>query len=258
MCVPVAVAAALGGAQAISGIKNQNRAHRAQVAAVNRSNAIARQQYLNDIQISAYNDQRKLQVYEAQLKADSASRANYYKQKELNQTEATRAVAARDQEFQEKVTEQMFASQANIAKAIQAQGTVLAGQQSGQSMMLELMEAERAYGFEQAQLDATIFDEAKSYAIDKYGIDLDQYSADQTAQNNISQSAMFAPTASFKTIRPLKQNAPEKPSPLGPILAGITTTISMGTALGGKDYFRDAISGGDWGWKPSTPKGPTN
>jgi len=250
MCAPLAVAAALGGAQAISGIQNQNRAHRAQVDAVNRSNAMARQKYLNDIQISAYNDQRKLQVYEAQLKADSASRANYYKQRDLNQVEATRALAAADQELQEKITEQMFESQANLAKSIEAQGTVLAsGQPSGQSMLLELTQAERELGFEQAQIDATIFDATKSYGINKYGIDLDQYSADTTAKNNISQSAMFAPTASFKTIRPIKQKAPEKPSALGPILAGITTTVGMGTALGGESFWADKFN--DW-----FPKGP--
>ena len=143
MCAPLAVAAALGGAKAISGIQEQNRAHRAQVDAVNRSNAMARQKYLNDTMISAYNDQRKLQVYEAQLKADSASRQAYYKQRDLNQVEATRALAAADQELQEKITEQMFESQANLAKSIEAQGTVLAsGQPSGQSMLLELTQAE--------------------------------------------------------------------------------------------------------------------
>ena len=238
MCAPLAVAAALGGAKAISGIQEQNRAHRAQVDAVNRSNAMARQKYLNDTMISAYNDQRKLQVYEAQLKADSASRQAYYKQRDLNQVEADRAIAAADQELQEKITEQMFESQANLAKSIEAQGTVLAsGQPSGQSMLLELTQAERELGFEQAQIDATIFDATRSYGIDRYGIDLDQYSADTSARNSITQSALVAPTASFQTIKPIKQNAPKKPSILGPILGGITTTVGMGTAIGGEGYW---------------------
>ena len=74
MCEPtLIISAALGGAQAITGIQEQNRAHRAQVDAVNRSNVMARQKYIHDIQISAYNDQRKLDVFEAQLAADSAS-----------------------------------------------------------------------------------------------------------------------------------------------------------------------------------------
>ena len=132
----------------------------------------------------------------------------------------------------------MFASQANLAKAIQAQGTVLAsGMAAGQSMMLELTQAERELGFEQAQIDATIFDATRSYGIDRYGIDLDQYSADTGARNSITQSALVAPTASFQTIKPIKQNAPKKPSILGPILGGVTTTIGMGSAIGGEGYW---------------------
>ena len=249
MCGPLAIGIAMGGAQAITGIQEQNRQHRAQVDAVNRSNAMARQKYLNDIQISAYNDQQKLNVFEAQLDADTASTQAYYKQLEINQVEANRAVAAADQELQEKITEQMFSSQANIAKAIQAQGTVLAGNMaSGQSMMLELSQAEREFGFEQAQIDATIFDASRAYGLSRYGIDLDKYSADTSAMNNIQTSAVMSPTASFQTIRPIKQNAPSKPSILGPILGGATTAISGASALGGKDYFKTGFSGGGWGW----------
>tara|TARA_B100001250_G_scaffold88190_1_gene72968 strand:- start:7 stop:753 length:747 start_codon:yes stop_codon:yes gene_type:complete len=247
MCNPLAVGIAMGGAQAISGIQEQNRAHRAQVDAVNRSNAMARQKYLNDIQISAYNDQRKLDVFDAQLAADTASQQAFYKQKEINQIEANRALQAAEQELSEKLTEQMFASQANLAKAIQAQGTVLAGEMvSGQSMMLELSQAERELGFEQAQIDATIFDATRSYGIDRYGIDLDQYAADTGARNSITQSALVAPSASFKTIRPIKQNAPKKPSILGPILGGITTGIGVASGIGGKDYIKTGLSGGGW------------
>ena len=251
MCNPLAVGIAMGGAQAISGIQEQNRAHRAQVDAVNRSNAMARQKYINDIQISAYNDQQKLNVFDAQLKADVASQEAYFKQKEINQIEANRAVEAADKELQEVLNEQMFASQANLAKAIQAQGTVLAGNMaSGQSMMLELSQAEREFGFEQAQIDATIFDASRAYGLSRYGIDLDKYSADTSAMNNIDTAAHMAPTASFQTIRPIKQNAPKKPSILGPILGGVTTAISGASALGGKDYFKNALkpNGTGWGW----------
>ena len=70
---------------AVTGIAEQNRRHRAQVDAVNRSNQIARQKYLNDITISAYNDQRKGEVFTAQLKADAASRQAFFRQREINQ-----------------------------------------------------------------------------------------------------------------------------------------------------------------------------
>ena len=39
------------------------------------------------------------------------------------------------------------------------------------------------------------------------------------------------------TQRPIEQKAPPKPSPLGPILSGITTGLGAATALGGEDYF---------------------
>jgi len=250
MCNPLAIGAVLGGTQAITGIAEQNRQHRNQVAAVNRSNAMARQKYLNDIQISAYNDQRKGDVFEAQLKADAASRSAYYKQKEINQAEATRALTASDQKLQERITEQMFESQANLAKAIQAQGTVMAsGQQSGQSMLLTLDQAERDFGYKQAQIDATVYDATKNYGIERYGINLDQFSADTRALNQITTTAAVAPGASFKTIRPIKQEAPSKPSILTPILGGFSTALSTAGTLGGENYFKDSWNSGDWGWK---------
>ena len=54
MCTVMAMSIGMGAAQAVTGIAEQNRAHRAQVDAVNRSNAMARQKYLNDITISAF------------------------------------------------------------------------------------------------------------------------------------------------------------------------------------------------------------
>ena len=241
MCNPLAIGLALGGAQTVSGINEQNRQHRAQVDAVNRQNNMARQKYLNDITISAYNDQQKLNVYAAQLAADAASKEAYYQQREINQIEANRATEAAQQELAEKINKAQFESQTNLAKSIQAQGTVLAsgGAAQGQSLMLMLQQAERELGFEQAQIDATVFDATKNYGLQQFGIDMDLYSADTTAANNISTSAILAPTASFMTIRPEKIKAPKKPSPLGPILSGITTTLGVGTSLGGEDYFSE-------------------
>ena len=241
MCEPTLIAIAVGAGTAVSTRQEQMRQHRAQVDAVNRSNAMARQKYINDIQISAYNDQRKLDVFEAQLAADSASQANFHKQQDINAIEASRAVNAADQELNEKITEAMFESQANLAASIQAQGTVLAGMQSGQSMMLELQQAERELGFESAQIDATVFDATKAYGISQFGIDLDKFSADTAAANSISVSAAVSPTASFKTLKPIMQQAPRRPSKLGPILGGISTAFSTGSAIGGEGYWKDTL-----------------
>ena len=228
MCEAVTLGIISGVAQAGAGIIQQNAAHRNAVAQVNRSNAIARQKYLNDITISAFNDQRKGEVFTAQLQADAASRQAYYKQKEINQLEANRSSETAQQELREKVTEAMFKSQEGLAKAIEAQGTVLAsGQQAGQSMMLQLADVERQMGFKNAQLNASVFDATKAFGIKQFGVDLDQYGADTRAYNSISTTAAIAPSASFKTIRPIEQAPPEKPSILGPLLGGISTGIGV-------------------------------
>lgn len=228
MCEAVTLGIISGVAQAGAGIIQQNAAHRNAVAQVNRSNAIARQKYLNDITISAFNDQRKGEVFTAQLQADAASRQAYYKQREINQLEANRSSETAQQELREKVTEAMFKSQEGLAKAIEAQGTILAsGQQAGQSMMLQLADVERQMGFKNAQLNASVFDATKAFGIKQFGVDLDQYGADTRAYNSISTTAAIAPSASFKTVRPIKQAPPEKPSILGPLLGGISAGVGV-------------------------------
>ena len=228
MCEATTLAIISASAQAGAGMIQQNAAHRNAVAQVNRSNAIARQKYLNDITISAFNDQRKGEVFTAQLQADAASRQAYYRQKEINQLEANRSSETAQQELREKVTEAMFKSQEGLAKAIEAQGTILAsGQQAGQSMMLQLADVERQMGFKNAQLNASVFDATKAFGIKQFGVDLDQYGADTRAYNSISTTAAIAPSASFKTIRPIEQAPPEKPSILGPLLGGIASGVGV-------------------------------
>ena len=232
MCEAVTLGIISGVAQAGAGIIQQNAAHRNAVAQVNRSNAIARQKYLNDITISAFNDQRKGEVFTAQLQADAASRQAYYKQREINQLEANRSSETAQQELREKVTEAMFKSQEGLAKAIEAQGTILAsGQQAGQSMMLQLADVERQMGFKNAQLNASVFDATKAFGIKQFGVDLDQYGADTRAYNSITTTAAVAPSASFKTIRPIEQAPPEKPSILGPLLGGIASGVGVYGAI---------------------------
>tara|TARA_R100000149_G_C5873105_1_gene136900 strand:- start:1142 stop:1858 length:717 start_codon:yes stop_codon:yes gene_type:complete len=233
MCEPsIVIGSIIGAGQAITGVAEQNRRYRAQVDAVNRSNAIARQKYLNDVQISAFNDQRKGEVFTAQLKADAASRERFFRQREINQIEANRASESAQAELREKVTESMFKSQEALAKAIQAQGKILtSGAQEGQSLSLMLDDAERQMGMEEAQLNASIFDATRSYGLKQFGVQLGQYSSDVSAMNQITTSAAVAPTASFKTIKPIMQNPPEKPSALGPILGGFAAGVGAYAGL---------------------------
>ena len=244
MCEPtLLISAAMGGMKAISGIQEQNRAHSAQVAAVDRSNAMARQKYINDLNIASHNDQLKGRKFEAELKAAAAEKTAFYKQKAINQISANQASTAEQMKLNEKIKSAQFESQANLAKSIRAQGTVLAsGMQAGQSMLLEVNQAERELGFEQAQIDASIFDATRAFGIAQYGIDLDQYSADQASANSLSGGPTMAPSASFAPIEPIKQARPSKPSILGPILGGISTGLSTGTTLGGESYWSEKLS----------------
>ena len=237
MCDPVMIGIAVGGATTITGISEQNRAHRNAVAQVNRQNAMAKQNYLNQITMSAWKDQEKLRVFDAQLEADSASKAAYYKQLAINQTTADNASAAEEKVLNEKITKAMFDSQANLAQSIQAQGTVLAsGMNAGQSMLLELQQAERELGFEQAQIDASLLDATKAFGVAQYGIDLDLYSANNTAMGNIKTQAVVTPTASFMTVRPSEIPKPSKPSILGPILSGVTAGLGAYSFAGGTGF----------------------
>ena len=247
MCEPTLIfSAAVGGAKAISGIQEQNRLHQAQKAAVARENAIARQDYLNKIQISAHNDQRKLQVYKAQLEALSASKAAYYKQRDLNQQEASRASMKAQEELQNKIEEAAFTDQTNLVEQIKAQGTVLAsGMSPGQSMLLEMQDTERSLGFAQAQLENELTNYNQAFHSQQYEIALSQHSADNIAMGQIDPGPGIAPTASFMTIKPLKKIAPKKPSALGPILSGITTAVGIygNTGYEGRTLFGKDTSG---------------
>ena len=236
MCAPAAaVGVVMGGLSMVSGIMNQNRQHQAQVDAVNRSNAIAKQQYVNQVAINKHNDQEKGRVFEAKLKSDEIAKTNYYKQKDINQASADQAKAAEQLKMDEKVTDALFQSQTNLVAMVQAQGTAAAGETVGQSYELELAQAEREFGFEQAQVDATIFSANREFGLAQYGIDLDKYSADTNAWNNLPAEPL-TPRASMGPASPMYQGAPKKPSILGPILGGISSGLGAYSGVGGQGF----------------------
>tara|TARA_Y100001963_G_scaffold50087_1_gene70147 strand:+ start:392 stop:1147 length:756 start_codon:yes stop_codon:yes gene_type:complete len=238
MCEPTLIAVALGAGQAITGIQEQNRQHSAQVAAVDRQNTMARQNYINELNIASHKDQLRGRQYEAELKEAALAKTAYNRQLQINQESASNADVSEQMKLNEKITKAMFESQANLVAAIRAQGSVLAsGMAPGQSMLLELQQAERELGFEQAQIDASIFDATRAYGIASFGIDLDQYSADTQAYNNLDRGPVFAPSASFAPVEPMKISRPSKPSILGPILSGVSTGLSTYSAVGGEFNF---------------------
>ena len=69
------LSAVVGGFQAISNVQEQNRQHQAAVDKVNRENEMARQEYLSKIQIAANKDQRKAQIFKAQLESAASEKS---------------------------------------------------------------------------------------------------------------------------------------------------------------------------------------
>ena len=236
MCEPVSIA--LGVASAAGGMMQAKAQHNAAKAAAQRQNQINELNYRNNLNIAKARDQAKLSDYDRKLAAAAAAQTALAQQKQLNVQERNRASIAAQQKLQEAGTEIAFEQQAAIAKQIQAQGTVLASQQSGQSMLLSLMETERALGFEDAQLRASMVDANKAYRIQEYGFNLDQYTADVVAMNRLP-AAPVNPIASFA---PIKEPEVQGPSGLG-LMGGMLSAAAGGAAMGYGSAR--AIQGGD-------------
>ena len=237
MCNPVAIGIALGATQAVTGIAQQNAAWANQRNAVLRSNHMATSKYANELTIAEYNDKLKGRVFEKELNADAAAQTELNLLKQRNQIEANRASEAAQVSANEKLAEQAFKSQENLAKSIQAQGEILAsGAPAGNSLGALLQGAEREFGFEQAQIDASQDSVTRAYAIEQYGIDLDKYSADIAAINQTKSIATHK-QASYEPIKPIMQAVPKKPSILGPIISGITTGLGAYNFAGGTFSF---------------------
>jgi hypothetical protein len=237
MCEPTLIAISLGAAQAVTGIAQQNAAWANQRNAVLRSNHMATTKYANELTIAEYNDKLKGLVFEKELNADAAAQTELAAIRQNNQISADQASTAAQIAANEKLAEQAFKSQENLAKSIQAQGEVLAsGAPAGNSLGALLQGAEREFGFEQAQIDASQDSVTRAYAIEQYGIDLDKYSADIAAINQTKSIATHK-QASYEPIKPIMQEVPKKPSILGPILSGITTGLGAYNFAGGTFSF---------------------
>ena len=252
MCNPVAIGIALGATQAVTGIAQQNAAWANQRNAVLRSNHMATTKYANELTIAEYNDKLKGLVFEKELNADAAAQTELAAIRQNNQISADQASTAAQIAANEKLAEQAFKSQENLAKSIQAQGEVLAsGAPAGNSLGALLQGAEREFGFEQAQIDASQDSITRAYAIEQYGIDLDKYSADIAAINQTKSIATHK-QASYEPIKPIMQAVPKKPSILGPIISGLTTGLGAYHFTGGTFNF----GGGTYGTGiPSNPAG---
>ena len=237
MCNAVAVGIVSGVGQAAGGIMQAKARHQAAVASAQSQTQINELNYQNQLNIAKQKDKLKLAQQQRQLQAYTAARDALSRQRELNQQEATRASVAAQQALREKITEVSFESIDNLSKKIQAQGTVLATQQSGQSMLLSLMDQERTLGLLSAQANASITDANKAYVLQQYGNKLDKYTADIMAINRLP-GAPAAQSASFGPVRMPEASAP---SGLG-LMGGMFSAVAggLGTGIDTASSFKTA------------------
>ena len=226
---------------AISAIGTGMAEHQSQMAAYNakraeviRSNMLAQQKFDHETLLIAKKEKEKGQIFEAQKEAAANAQTALAEQQRANQLAQINASEANQLQLQEKITERAFETQANLIAKVQAQGTTLAsGMNAGQSMLLELGQADRELGMKQAAIDASIFDATKASALTEYGIALDHYSADNKAQSQLPALPSFAPTAELSQVAPIFQSGPTKPSMLGPAIKGFTAGFKTYTTLEG-------------------------
>jgi len=244
MCEPISMGTAIAlsaGSAAVSFAGSAMTAvgqHRAQQAAVARSNAMAQQQYQQELRIAAQRDREKGNVYKANLEANTAAKNAYYAQLSANQTEATRALVSADHKLEEKRTTAAFEVQRQMAQAIQSQGTVLSAGKSGQSSLLQAMDAERTLGYEMAEIEQTLYDARRASNIEKQGILLDQYSADVAAWNGLPANPL-SPEASLLPVKPIMASGPSSLA-----LAGALTSGAMGAVQSGFGTYGDLKAAG--------------
>ena len=230
MCHPLAIAA--GAVQAVGGIMQAKAQHRAAKAAADRQNYINELTYKDQMNQAKSADQMKAQQYTRELEAHAAAVSAVNKQREINQLERTRVSVAAQQALNEKTTEAAFRAEEKMITQIQAQGTVLASsQQSGQSMLLALMDTERELGRAEAQINRSLGDANKQYRISEYGFSLDQYSANNKAMGMLPGS----PVAQIASFAPIKKPKVEGPSKLG-LMGATFSAIGGGIGTGFSTY----------------------
>ena len=230
MCEPISVGAAIGALSFAGSAMSSVGQHQAQQAAVARSNAIAQQQYQQELQIAAARDREKGRTYKAELKSATAAKNAYYAQLTANQAEATRALSAESQQLAEKRTTAAFQQQVNIANIVKSQGAVLASGKAGQSFLMQAMDAERQFGFEQAQIEQTLYDAGRASGIAQEGILLGQSSANMAAWNNLPADPL-APEASLLPVKPIMAKGPSGLALAGNLVSAAASSYATGYQL---------------------------
>lgn len=227
MCEPIS----MGILSAATGAMGAVGQHQAQQAAVNRQNQIQQQEYQRQLQITERNDRIAKDKHAADLKAHATAQNDVLRQQEANQLEANRAKQAASRQLKEKQTEVAFERQANLAQKIQATGQILSTGRTGQSMLLETLQAERELGTQAAMMEQSLFDANAAYGNEIFGVNMRHWGADNDANNSLPPTPT-AQGASFIPNKPIKAQGPSGLSLMagigGAVMGGVSTYRSFG------------------------------
>ena len=197
MCLPAVAAPAVAMATQIGGLA---------ISAVGTVAGIAQAQQSANMQAAQYRQQMDLQYQQAQQQAlqqnkaiqaqhqgqirqEIAANQAYQQQLQNNNNAVNKSYVQEQAKLNEAKAKAAFQSQANYAKAVGAQGKILASGATGQSVGLLALDAERQQGFATAEQNATLRSaEAQS------AIGMDIASEQAKSANNQAYSRLPAPT----------------------------------------------------------------
>ena len=92
------------------------------------------------------------------------------------------------------------------------------------------MDADRQLGFEQAQVEQTLYDASMASGLAKEGILLDQAAANNTAWNGLPADPL-TPQASFLPIKPIKAKGPSGLALAGSLVSSAASAYGTGYSL---------------------------
>ena len=141
-------------------------------------------------QQQAAQQNRSIQAqHQGQIRQEIAANQAYQQQLQNNNNAVNKSYVQEQAKLNEAKAKAAFQSQANYAKAVGAQGKILASGATGQSVGLLALDAERQQGFATAEQNATLRSaEAQS------AIGMDIASEQAKSANNQAYSRLPAPT----------------------------------------------------------------
>ena len=190
MCLPAAGLAAasqvVGMIGTVAGIAQSQASMNMQAAQYKQQMDL---QYQQAQQQAAMQNKQIQAQHQGQVRQEIAARRAYEQQLQNNNTAANKSYVQEQAKLQEAKAKAAFQAQANYAKAVGAQGKVLASGATGQSVGLLVNDAERQQGFATAQQNASI-----RSAEDQAAVGMDIAFEQAKSANNQAWTRLPAPT----------------------------------------------------------------